>query len=197
MYPICFCVRADPGPQRQNRLAHNCQWQLQDIINAIIGAERSITFVGSHWRPRTVTPIPSLQSDRRFSVRVPRLPVRIPLPGDPRSPARDRSAITTARCLRRAATNLQGRENSKVNTYVTTATRRYHYLCLLMDLWAFLYQFIDLLCPPVVKKKALFCHKTVSMFLRCTGLPPAFYMSSTQLSNEEIYISDEQTQQFG
>lgn len=43
---ILYVSKLEQTQERQNRLAHNCQWQLQDIINAISGADRSITFVG-------------------------------------------------------------------------------------------------------------------------------------------------------
>lgn len=140
-------------------------------------ADPSAVFVECHWCPRTVTPISSLQTDRQVSVTVPRLRVQIQLqlPADPRSPARDRPAITTARCLRRALTSLQGRGSSKVNTYVTTATPRYNSsrFCGGLTACAVLYQFIDLLCPPVVRKMLYFSHICRHLFLFCTSLPQA------------------------
>lgn len=109
---------------------------------------------------RNPPPISSLQSDRQVSVTVPRLHVQIHLPDDPRSPARDRSAITTTRYLRRALTNLQGRGSSKVNTYVTTVTRRYNSSCSFVDVLKHAPYFTNLLtyCAPLWLEKCYISH---------------------------------------
>lgn len=132
-------------------------------------------FVECHWCSRTVTPVLPVQSDRQVSATVPRLCAQIHLPDDPRSPARDRSVTTTARRRWRARTNLRGRESSKVNTYVTTVTRRYNSSCVCgcLSACAVLYRFIDLLCPPVVRNMLYLSRFCPHLFLFCTSLPQA------------------------
>lgn len=141
-----------------------------------------------HWCPQTVTPISFLQSDRQVSVTVPRLHVQIHLPDDPRSPDRDRSAITTPRYLRRALTNLQGRESSKVNTYVTTAIRRYNSSHLFMDVLKYVPYCTNLLtyCAPLwLKKKCYICQHLVLFNSAQVCLKrEVFHMSSTQRSDQ-------------
>lgn len=149
------------------------------------GAETSLVFVECHWCPRSVTPTSCLQSDTQVSVTVPRLHVQIPLPDDPHSLARDLSAITTARHLRRALINLQGRGSSKVNTYVTTVTRRYNSSPLFVDIFKHLPYCTNLLpyCAPLWLEKCYICHIFVGICIFSAQVCLKFRTSFPQRSD--------------
>lgn len=75
------------------------------------------------------------------------------------------------------------------------------FICGCLKACTVLYQFIDLLCPPVVRKMLYFSHTVfvgICFYSTQVCLKRAvFCMSSTQRSDQQIYILDEQTQQLG